>query len=128
MTSVPTDTILYELTKKIIYKKNPVNSAYRSGALVKEYKKRFMKKHGDKKPYVSKTKKTKKKTLTGLTRWFKEEWKNQRGDIGYKFKGDIYRPTKKISKKTPKTFNQLSKTEIKNAMKKKKKNNRVDKF
>ena len=48
------------------------------------------------------------KTKSGLSlkRWFKEDWKNQRGETGYKkgAKGDVYRPTKKVSSKTPATF------------------------
>ena len=63
-----------------------------------------------------------------MSRWFKEEWKNQRGGSGYKKKGDIYRPTKKVSKKTPKTYNELSKTQISKAMKEKKKTGRVKKY
>lgn len=34
-----TDKVLYEKIKKSIFSKNPINSAYRSGSLVKEYKK-----------------------------------------------------------------------------------------
>ena len=81
---------------KRIYKKQPTHSAYRSGKVVKEYKKQFTKKYGKRKsPY--KGTKTKKR---GLTRWFDEKWVNQRGEIGYKNKNDIYRPTHIITKKT----------------------------
>ena len=48
--------------------------------------------------------------------------------VGYSQKGDIYRPTIKISKDTPKTFNELSNKEINKAMLKKKKTGKVDKF
>ena len=120
----PTDIKLYNKTKKKVYKRIPKHSAYRSGILVKEYKKEFKKKYKTKKqPYLGK--KPKKK---GLARWFKEEWKNQRGEIGYKYKSDIYRPTKKITKKTPKIMKKLSKKSIKKARRKKYKNGRVDKF
>jgi hypothetical protein len=121
--STPTDNVLYEKIKKKIFNKNPINSAYRSGSLVIEYKKKFIEKYGNKKqPYKGTIKDN------GLTRWFKEEWRNQRGEIGYKNKGDIYRPTKVINKKTPKTFSSLSKKEIAKAMKMKKSSGRVTKF
>jgi hypothetical protein len=121
--STPTDKALYEKIKKKIFSKNLINSAYRSGTLVKEYKKEFICKHGDKKnPYKGN------KGNKGLSRWFKEEWTNQRGKIGYKKNGDIYRPTKRIDKNTPKTFNQLSKAEINKAIRKKKTVGRVNRF
>ena len=77
------------------------------------------------KPLLIKGKKQKKK---GLNRWFKEKWVNQRGKTGYKYKNDIYRPTIRISKKTPKTFKELSKKRIKRARSKKYRKGRVDKF
>lgn len=121
---LPRDQKLYNKTKKYIYKKHPKHSAYRSGLLVKEYKKRFSKKYGKKKnPY--KGKKTEKK---GLSRWFKEKWVNQRGEIGYKYKSDVYRPSKRITKKTPKTHNELTKKQIKRARSKKYKKGRVNRF
>ena len=40
--SIPKDQTLYNKTKKIIYKKYPKHSAYRSGILVQEYKKSFI--------------------------------------------------------------------------------------
>jgi len=121
---LPRDQKLYNKTKKYIYKKHPKHSAYRSGLLVKEYKKRFSKKYGKKRdPY--KGKKTEKK---GLSRWFKEKWVNQRGEIGYKYKSDVYRPSKRITKKTPKTHGELTKKQIKRARSKKYKKGRVDRF
>jgi len=121
--SQPTDLKLYEKVAKQIKKKYPKHSAYRSGLLVKQYKEEFEKKHGKKKqPYSGK------KNKDGLTRWFKEEWRNQKGKVGYQKKGDVYRPTKKISKKTPATFKELSKKQIKNAMKEKKSKGRVSKY
>jgi hypothetical protein len=121
--NLPTDNALYEKVKNGIFSKNPINSAYRSGALVKEYKKKFIEKHGSRKKAYKGVIKTE-----GLTRWFKEDWRNQRGETGYTKKGDIYRPTKIVSIKTPKTFNELSKSEIVKAMKKKKTVGKVDKF
>ena len=37
-----------------------------------------------------------------------EDWRNQRGEIGYKYKNDIYRPTNRITDKTPDTHDELS--------------------
>ena len=122
----PSDTKLYNKTKKQIYKKIPKHSAYRSGILVQTYKKKFKNKYGTRKsPYKGNKTKTKKK---GLTRWFKEKWVNQRGEIGYKYKNDIYRPSKRITKKTPLTHKELSKKEINRARTKKYRKGRVYRF
>jgi hypothetical protein len=120
----PRDNNLYNKTKKQVYKRIPKHSAYRSGILVQSYKKNFYKKYGkNKDPYIGK-----KNSKLGLKRWFKEKWVNQRGEIGYKYKGDIYRPSKRITQKTPKTFKELSKADIKKAKTRKRKYGRVDKF
>ena len=121
--SKPADKSLYDRIKKRVYKRIPKHSAYRSGIIVKEYKEAFAKKYGKKKKAYLGT-----KTKDGLSRWFKEDWKNQRGGKGYKKKGDIYRPTKRVSKKTPATMSELSKKEKEKAMKEKKKTGRVKKF
>ena len=123
MKSVPKDMILYEKVKNKIYNKYPQHSAYRSGLLVKDYKKEYYKKYKSNEAYYG----TKKKT-EGLTRWFKEEWKNQRNEIGYKKKGDIYRPTKRITNKGPLTYDELTKKKIKKAIKNKKKHGRINRF
>lgn len=120
----PKDIKMYNKTKKMIYKKYPKHSAYRSGILVKTYKKEYMKKYGkNKEPYRGK--KSKKE---GLKRWFREKWVNQRGEVGYKYKNDIYRPSKRITKKTPITHKELSKKEIKRARREKYSKKRVKKF
>ena len=111
----PNNTSLYNKVKSEIYSKNPKHSAYRSGMVVKEYKKRGGTYSGDKEEGK-------------LRRWFKEDWRNQRGEVGYKRKGDVYRPTKRVSKDTPTTHGELSKTEVKRAMKEKKTTGRVKKF
>ena len=121
--SEPKDKELYEKVKKNVYKRISEHSAYRSGIIVKEYKEAYFKKHNSKEAYVGK-----KDTKKGLSRWFNEEWRNQRGGIGYDKKGDIYRPTKKVSKDTPKTYDELSKTDIKKAMNEKKTKGRVKKY
>ena len=66
MKPVPANQKLYDKIKKRVYKKYPKHSAYRSGILVKEYKKAFK---GPGEPYIGK-----KPKLTGLSRWFKENW------------------------------------------------------
>ena len=120
----PVDINLYNKTKKMIYKKIPKHSAYRSGLVVKTYKDRFKKKYGKKSPYTGKTC----KKCKGLRRWFAEKWVNQRGYVGYKYKNDIYRPTYKITKKTPKTHKELNKKQIKRARSEKYKKGRVYRF
>ena len=112
----PADPELYKKVKDRIYKEIPTHSAYRSGLLVQEYKRLGGK-------YVGNKPKTK-----GLTRWFKESWRNQRGRVGYEKKGDIYRPTKRVNDKTPVTLQELSAGELKTAMRKKATKGRVDKF
>jgi len=119
----PVDKKLYENIKILVYKKYPKHSAYRSGILVKEYKKKFKIKHGNKNPYLGL-----KTTKKGLARWFLEDWRNQRGELGYKYKNDVYRPTRRITKKTPKTFKELGKKKIKKARTKKYRIGRVNRF
>ena len=114
--SVPTDKKLYEKVKAEIYKKYPKHSAYRSGLLVKEYKSQGGKYSG------------KENQSSGLNRWFREKWTNQRNEAGYKYKSDVYRPTRKITKDTPATFNELSKKEIDRARREKASKGRVKEF
>ena len=64
----------------------------------------------------------------GLARWMKEKWLNQRGEVGYKYKNDIYRPTVKVSKDTPTTFKELTNKQIERARQEKAKTGRVKKF
>ncbi len=112
----PADPELYDKVKKEIIAKNPVHSAYRSGAIVKEYKKRGGTYTG------TKPKKS------GLTRWFEEDWKNQSGTYGYQKKGDIYRPTVRVTSKTPITMSELTEKEKKRAMYEKKTKGKVVSF
>jgi hypothetical protein len=123
MSNIPKDKILYNKIKANIYNKIPKHSAYRSGLIVKEYKKQYFKKYKNNNAYHG-VKKEKK----GLARWFKEQWKNQRGEIGYKYKNDVYRPTKKITSKTPLTFKELTEKELKKARKEKLSKGRIYKF
>lgn len=120
--NTPRDIDLYEKIKKDIYLKYPKHSAYRSGLLVKSYKEAYQNKYKKDDAYIGN------KNKDRLIRWFSEEWKNQRGEIGYKYKSDIYRPTKRISEDTPTTFKELTPKRIKEAMKEKAKKGRVKKF
>ena len=112
----PANPKLYQTVKDEIYKQIPTHSAYRSGLLVQEYKRRGGK-------YIGRRPKTE-----GLVRWFMEDWRNQRGGVGYKKPGDIYRPTKRITGKTPVTLQELTPGELRAAMRKKATKGRVDKF
>ena len=86
----PINIELYEQVKKDadeIYKKP---SAYKSGWIVKEYKKRGGTYLNDNKP-------------KNLKRWFKEKWVSIGDDDDY----PVYRPTKRISKDTPLTIDEI---------------------
>tara|TARA_B110000879_G_C11180319_1_gene517951 strand:+ start:1544 stop:2515 length:972 start_codon:yes stop_codon:yes gene_type:complete len=120
----PKDQQLYNKTKKQIYNKYPKHSAYRSGILVQKYKQNFTKKYGKlASPYIGK-----KNKKVGLSRWFDEKWLNQRSEVGYKFKNDIYRPKIRITDDTPITHDELTEKEIDNARVKKYRKGRVNRF
>tara|TARA_R110002153_G_scaffold274315_1_gene448483 strand:- start:25251 stop:25595 length:345 start_codon:yes stop_codon:yes gene_type:complete len=106
---------LYEKVKKELYSEMPKHSAYRSGLLVKLYKKRGGTYSGE-------------KPKKGLTRWFKEDWRTEKGNKTYKEGGTIFRPTKRITKDTPKTMNELTQKEKQKAIKEKKSKGRVKKY
>lgn len=78
-------------------------SAYKSGWIVKEYKKRGGTYSG-------------KKPKDGLKRWFKEQW----ADIGNE-DYPVYRPTKRISKDTPLTASEIDANQAKEQIKLKQK-------
>jgi len=92
------------------------HSAYKSGLVVKAYKKMGGKYSGDK---------PKKK---GLTRWFKEDWRTEKGKKTYKEGGTIFRPTKRVSKETPTTMKELTPAQKKKAIKEKKATGKVKKY
>ena len=114
--SEPTNKKLYEEVKAEIYKKYPKHSAYRSGLLVQEYKRRGGTYEG------------KKNNKEGLARWYAERWLNEKGKVGYQNKNSIYRPTIRITKDTPVTFQELTPQEIERAKKEKYLKGRVSKF
>jgi hypothetical protein len=118
-TNAPLNKKLYEKVKSEAKKRfNSWPSAYGSGWLVREYKKRGGKYSSEKKP----------RKTTGLQRWFElEEWINvcylprivkcgRPGSVdksSYWKKFPYCRPLKKASPKTPKTVKELSKKELK---------------
>lgn len=108
----------WEKAKKLADEVYKTHSAYKSGYIVKKYKELGGKFAGDKKKIQKK----------GLKRWFDEEWVNQRGEVGYRKKGDVYRPKKRITKDTPVTWEELTKKEIEKASKIKAKGQRVKRF
>ena len=112
----PVNKKLYEEVKAEVYAKYPKNSAYRSGLLVQEYKRRGGTYEGSE----SRTE--------GLNRWMSEKWLNQRGEVGYKYKSDIHRPTIKVTQETPLTFQELTQKEIEQARREKANKGRVNRF
>lgn len=116
----PTDEKLYRRVKEEVVAEHPKNSAYRSGLIVKEYKRRASEKGIS--PYKGS------RSKSPLGRWFKERWRNQRGEVGYSRPGDIYRPTRRVSRDTPKTMRELSKKEISKASREKRHSGRVQRF
>jgi hypothetical protein len=89
MPSIIDNPELYEKAKRIVYQEYPKHSAYRSGQLVKRYKEMGGTYSG-------------KKENTGLTAWFKENWKDI-GGLDY----PVYRPTKRVNKNTPLTPDEI---------------------
>ncbi len=94
--ATPKDPALYEKAKAIVNKSYPKHSAYRSGAYVKKYKEmggEYEDEPDGKRP---------------LARWFKEDWK----DVGNK-EYPVYRPTKRVSKETPLTPEEIDPENLK---------------
>lgn len=132
--NIPTDEKLYNSIKKKIkakfQKTSRWPSAYGSGFLVKEYKKVFKEKYGNKSPYKTQkksrksTKKsrksTKKSNKNNLTRWFNEKWVNVCKKKSGKYvpcgrkKGSMKkypycRPLHRINSGTPMTVGEIKK-------------------
>lgn len=150
MANIPVDAKLYGSVKARVYKSNPVHSAYRSGMLVQSYKRAFAKKHGSgRSPYKTSPRsrsprsprsygrsksrsrsygRSRSRSRSGLERWFAERWRNQRGGVGYQYKSDVYRPTRRINKQTPTTFRELSPRRLSRARSQKRTRGRVTKF
>ena len=112
----PLDKELYESIKKEVWAQYKLPSAYRSAQLVKKYKEAGGTYSGEK------------NKNEGLPLWFASKWLNQRGEVGYKYKSDVYRPTIRITKDTPTTFAELTPAEIERAKAEKGRTGRVKKF
>jgi hypothetical protein len=96
---IPLDKKLYEAVKAKadkIYKKS---SAYKSGYIVKLYKKLGGEYAEDDQPH-------------NLERWYKENWI----DVGNK-DYPVYRPTIRINEKTPLTVSEIDKKNLKSQIK-----------
>jgi hypothetical protein len=118
----PTNKKLYEKVKEEAKKKFKVwPSAYASGWLVKEYKRRSGKYSG------------RKTSATGISRWYKEKWINVcklpkkvscgRSKLSKTWKKNYpyCRPSIKVNKSTPRTSSEISMKEIKKRCSRKRK-------
>ena len=70
------------------------------------------------------------KTAKGLAlkSWFKEDWRTPSGKKDYSGGENTFRPTKRVSKKTPKRWSQLSEADKNNAKKEKNTKGRVSRY
>ena len=70
------------------------------------------------------------KTKEGLAlkRWFKEEWETPSGSKDYSDGDVVFRPTKKVTKDTPKTYSELSPSDIAASRRERKAKGRVSKY
>lgn len=154
MSATPADPALYQRVKAQVYKKMPQHSAYRSGHVVQAYKRAFRAKHGSRSPYRAGASRSRSRSVSrksrsrsrsqsrhqrrsrsrsrsrsgSLSRWFNERWRNQRGEVGYKYKSDVYRPTRRVSSKTPRTFRELGRSRVNRARREKSRAGRVSRF
>ena len=119
--AVPTDMKLYNAVKRKVYKRMPKHSAYRSGHLVRAYKAEFAKKHGARRrPY--------KGTAKPLRTWYREKWRTDTGKKTYTSSSSVFRPTRRVSRATAKTFSELGRKRIQRAKREKRLTGRVRKF
>ena len=110
---IPKNPTLYEKIKKSIRMKP---SAYRSGLLIKKYKQLGGTFIGPKPRH------------SGLSRWFAENWKSNTGKYRYTSKSSVYRPTIRVTTKTPRTFSELTKSQVLRAKREKARTGRVKVF
>jgi len=92
--SIVNNPELYNQVKKLADETYPKPSAFKSGFIVKKYKQLGGTYREDGKP-------------KNLKRWFKEDWKDV-GDKGY----PVFRPTKRITKATPLTPQEIDPTNL----------------
>jgi hypothetical protein len=104
---IPLDKELYKKAKKMADKVYDRPSAYKSGYIVKQYKAMGGKYSGDKKK-------------SDLKRWFNEEWTDVNPFANEK-SYPVYRPTKRITKDTPLTLDEIDCNDLVRKSKKKQK-------
>ena len=75
---------------------------------------------------LSKVNKTEKGA--SLRRWFKEDRRTPSGDKDYSGGENLFRPTKRVNKKTATTYSELTKSELRAAQKEKNSKGRVSRF
>ncbi len=98
--AVELDKDIYEKAKTIVYAQYRKVSAYRSGAFVRKYKELGGR-------YSNEINKKE----ASLTRWFKEKWTDvipMKNKTSY----PVYRPTVRVTKKTPLTFEEIDKKDL----------------
>lgn len=93
---IPSNPQLYQEVKEKIMKSYKKNSAFASGAIVKEYKRQGGKYIDDGEP-------------RNLKRWFQEKWIDVNPILGVTNDDayPVFRPTKRINKKTPATLTEI---------------------
>lgn len=93
---VPLNETLYNQVKQKIMKSYKKNSAFASGAIVKEYKRQGGKYAEDDKP-------------RHLTRWFKEKWIDINPILGITNDDayPVFRPTERVNELTPRLLQEI---------------------
>ena len=98
--AVVLDKDIYQKAKTIVYDQYKKASAYRSGALVRKYKELGGR-------YSNEINKNE----ASLTRWFKEKWRDV-NPMKNKTSYPVYRPTFRVTKKTPLTVDEIDKNDL----------------
>ena len=98
----PLNQELYDEVKKFIMSRYKKNSAFASGAIVKEYKRRGGKYEDDGKE-------------KNLERWFDEKWIDVNPILGVTDDEayPVFRPTRKVNSKTPTLVQEIPKKRLK---------------
>ena len=106
---IPVDNNLYQEARDFIRSRYKKNSAFASGAIVKHYKQQFKKKYGEhEKPYYDD------KSPKNLKRWFEEKWVNVNPLMGILKDSayPVFRPTYRVSDKTPTLYQEIPKENL----------------
>jgi hypothetical protein len=94
---IPANKALYEQAKRTADLKYLKPSAYKSGFIVKEYKRLFRNSDPTGEPYLEDGQ------PKDLKRWYAEKWDDIAG-LSY----PVYRPTVRVSKETPLTASEIA--------------------